>query len=206
MSKEVDKREEKFYLDEALDALDYFLNTHYWGREPIEELLDRVYIERQANEQWQCVPSCIDKQIKYEIIETGKDKFDSFPYYVREWHEIDADCWAYTGEGIFCNTLEQANEYIAAQDGKAALGNIVKIIKSDENIREVSQENGKDKIFIKKYGIWWPAYKNEKEFLFLYISRWRIEKRGFFWGQFDIYGTVTYETSHKVTLSILEME
>lgn len=163
MSKEADKVKEKNYLDEALGALDYFLNIHhYWKSESIKELLDGVYIERQANKQWQCIPSCIDKQIKYEIIETGKDEFDSFPYYVREWQEIDADRWAYAGEGIFCKTLEQANEYIVAQDGKAARGNIAKIKKSDENIREVSQEKEEDKLFVKKYDIWWSAYKNEK--------------------------------------------
>ena len=159
MSKDADKTEEKIYLDAVLNALE---DTKHWGREPIKELLDGIYIERQANEQWQCVPSYVDKQIKYEIVETGKDEFDSFPYYVRVWQEIGANRWAYAGEGIFCKTLEQANEYIAAQDGKAAHGNIAKIKKYDENIREVSPEKGKDKLFIKNYDIWWPAFKNEK--------------------------------------------
>lgn len=162
MSKETDRIEEKFYLDAALNALEGTNHYGHYERKPIKELLDGIYIERQADEQWQCVPSRVDRQIKYEIIETGKDEFDSFPYYVREWQEIDTDRWAYAGEGIFCKTLEQANEYIAAQDGKAAHGNIAKIKKSDENIREVSQEKGKDKLFIKKYDIWWPASKNEK--------------------------------------------
>lgn len=162
MSKEVEKMEEKFYLDAALNALEGTNHYGHYEKKPIKELLDGIYIERQADEQWQCVPSSVDKQIKYEIIETGKDEFDSFPYYVREWQEIDTDRWAYAGEGIFCKTLEQANEYIATQDGKAAHGNIAKIKKSDENIREVSSEKGKDKLFIKKHDIWWPAFKDEK--------------------------------------------
>lgn len=162
MSKEVEKMEEKFYLDVALNALEGTNHYRHYERDSIRELLDGIYIERQADEQWQCVASYVDKQIKYEVIETGKDEFDSFPYYVREWQEIDTDRWAYTGEGIFCKTLEHANEYIAVQDGKAAHGNIAKIKKSDENIREVSQEKGKDKLFIKKYDIWWPAFKDEK--------------------------------------------
>lgn len=159
MSKEAEKMEEKFYLDAALNALE---DSNHWGREPVKELLEGIYIERQTDEQWQCVPSYVDRQIKYEIIETGRDEFHGFPYYVREWQKIDTDRWAYAGEGIFCKTLEQANEYIATQDGKAARGNIAKIKKSDENIREVSQKNGKDKYFIKKYDIWWPASKDEK--------------------------------------------
>lgn len=175
MSKEANKTEEEFYLVEELNALDFFVGEDYLGEGPIkyERVLYAMYIERQSDDQWQCVPSRVDQQIKYEIIETGRDELNSFPYYVREWQEVDAGRWAYTGEGIFCKTLEQANEYIAAQDEKAAHGNIAKIKKSSENIREVPRENGENKYFIKKYNIWWPASKNEKDEIYPNIMVFR---------------------------------
>lgn len=42
-------------------------------------------------------------------------------------------------------------------------------MKQDE-IREIPQEDGKNNLFVKKYDIWWPAYKNDKGEVFPFLD------------------------------------
>ncbi|RKI81753.1 hypothetical protein D7V90_11885 [bacterium 1xD42-87] len=174
VKKKTDQNVEKYVFEETMSALDHFLQEHRnlgvgtLDTLPANKVLpDALYIEKKSDEAWKHVQSLVSEHVRYEIVETGRpvESFPypyDFPYQVREWHEIDTNQWAYSGEGIFCKTLEQANDYIATQEGRALRGNIVQITKLDENIRKVSQKNDKDRLFIKKYDMWWSAYENDR--------------------------------------------
>lgn len=180
MSKEAEKIEEKIdqsvekdLFDETMSALDNFLKHTLREAGRFDTLFsnrvlpDAMYIEKSADEEWKYVQNSESKRVRYEIVETGRPN-ESFPYpydfpfQVRKWYKVDTNQWAYAGEGIFCKTLEQAHDYINTQEKEITHDSTAKISKSDENIREVQQKNGKVKLFCKKNDMWWPASKNDK--------------------------------------------
>ena len=182
MKGKTDQNVEKYVFDEMMSALDHFLQEHRnMGVGTLDTLSanrvlpDALYIEKKSDAEWKHVQSSMSEHVRYEIVETGRpvESFPypyDFPYQVREWHKIDANQWAYSGEGIFCKTLEQANDYIATREREAIRGDKVKITKLDENIRKVPEKDNKEKLFIKKYNMWWPAYQNDKGEIYPNIS------------------------------------
>lgn len=158
MNKEMNMIAGKYEVDEILgNVLDEYGYLRKMRERTSTLWLDAMYVEKQADDKWKYIQSPANKHIRYDIVETGRDELDSYPYCVREWHEVGNNKWVHAGNGVFCKTLEDAHNRISAHEKSS-----IKISKLDENTREVKQEDGEIRLFIKKYDIWWPARKNEK--------------------------------------------